>query len=170
MIKTLPTSFRTHSSKTPMRKSPQDSGTSDLPLSLAAVQRRRRCKPQTLRDTLPIRHPLDNGGELDELYPLILEEAVYIKGITCCLPGNTGQNIIFYTVFLQKFEPVHNLYKTTRSFPIVAIPVVYLLGAVKADPHYEIMFFQKGTPLISQQGAVGLESVRYGLCPCKMLL
>ena len=50
---------------------------------------------------LRIGQALNYRRELDEFYPLTLEEVVYVKGIARCLPGNTGQHIIFDFVFLQ---------------------------------------------------------------------
>ena len=49
--------------------------------------------------------------------------------------------------------------KASLAGTVAAIAVVDFLRAVNADAHHEVVFFEECAPLVSEQGAVGLQGI-----------
>ena len=174
MTKIVPTSWRTHSSKIVIRKSPYSSGktvhgvTSFCGSSRSRAAGSARCRPCS--NALLIRQPFDNRGELDEFDTFAFQKAIDIKGPFSRFPGNAGQHVVFNPVFLEQFQTPHDPGKCALALPVPPVAVMDLLGAVQADADHELMFFEEPAPLVGEQRAVGLEGIGDRLLSNKGLL
>jgi len=102
---------------------------------------------------------LDQGEKLHVLGPDLLEEPVNLGWVLDVLCMYHAQYIARDSVLPQEFIPTHRLLVGGILALGYAVPIVHFLWTVQAKPHGKALCRQKATPILIEEGTIGLHAV-----------
>ena len=101
----------------------------------------------------------DDGGELQKIAADAFEEAVELERLAHVEVIHHRHGIPVHAVAREEFDTAHHLSPCSASRARESVAIVHLFRAVDGDTHQKLVFCQETTPIVGEQGAVGLQSV-----------